>query len=118
MSDSELDAYSDSESDACSDDSYVRYSKARNIVQDLLNSGLIQRKLLPRLGVAELCALMYVSPSCRQLMASVSDEVWKAAAKRSLPPRHYLAEAGDIHQAISQHCAIRQAIRAQEIGTM
>lgn len=109
---------SQSDSDAGSDNSFVSHSKARIVVLDVLNSGLIQRRLLPRLGLAELCSLQYVSPACRQLMASVSDKVWKAAAKRTLPAKHYLAEAEDIHQALFQYCATQQAIRAQEIGTM
>lgn len=106
------------QSNAYSDDSCISESDSRDTVQDVLNSGLVQRRLLPRLGIAELLSLKYVSQPFLQLMAAVPDVVWKAAARRSLPPTHYLAQAQDIHQALSQWCAAQQAIRAQEIGTM
>ena len=106
---------SDCSDNSCDSDSD---SLARSILLDVISSGLLPRKLLPRLGVAELLCLKQVNAALRQLMAAVSDEAWKAAARDSVPPSHYLAKADDIHTAISQYCAIRQAIYAQEIATM
>ena len=105
---------SDCSDNSCDSDSD---SLARSILLDVISSGLLPRKLLPRLGVAELLCLKQVNAALRQLMAAVSDEAWKAAARDSVPLSHYLAKAGDIHTAISQYCATRQAIYAQEIAT-
>ena len=105
---------SDCSDNSCDSDSN---SRARSILFDVISSGLLPRKLLPRLGVAELLCLKHVNAPLRQVMVAVSDEVWKAAARDQMPPSHYLAKAEDVHTAISQYCATRQATCAQEVAT-
>ena len=93
-------------------------SGSGSLLMDVLNNGLILRQLQSRLCVAELLHLKCVSPACRQLVATLADEVWLGAIRRSVPSSHHLAKARDIHSAIAQHCVTQQAIQAQEMMTL
>ena len=96
----------------------LEMSDSGSLLMDVLSNGLILHQLQSRLCVAELLYLKCVSPACRQLVATLNDEMWTGAIRRSVPSSHHLAKARDIHSAIAQHCATQQAIRAQEMMTL
>ena len=83
---------------------------------DLISSGVLQQQLLPRLSLADLCSLESVSPAFRQLLSS--EDSWRRALARTLPPSHPFTHVQtQCREAGQQYAASQRAIAAADFVT-